>query len=1494
MRKHFYALSLSMLVLAIAAPVNTLAGGPVKGLPAGGVSQPASEAKKEFVPMQTKTYSAHKFTGPLTRVYSSGPVMAPAYSGADMPVIYGNVTFSSDEAFTTGAMYKVPMTLGGNFEYVGGEDIYANRGGVEVGDRYMAHTGETNSFGALTTMYIRKLDTTFWDQKAKNSSVKVGTMATDLALDPTTDKVYGCFYNDAQDGYVLGRMDYSAYKRIIIAELQRGWNACAFDAQGQLYAIDMSGMLMKVDKETGDITNVGSTGVTPKYLTSACIDPVSGRMFWSVCPADESGRLYEVNLATGAATLLCRFAGDEDVVGMYIPTPLAQDKAPARVDNLKAEFVNGALTGNITFDAPTTAFDGSELTGELTYTVLNKTSKIAEGTTTCGAPTSVPVTIEKAAKCEFYVTVANAVGSSPKSRVLMYVGKDKPVKPEVSAVYADGKFTVSWNPVTEGVNGGYMNADAVTYKVTRYPDKTVVAEATAETSLIDEVAASDAEYIPYYYTVTATSEGVSSDAGQSNSIGLGQMVPPYSETFPNAAALSTFTIIDGNNDGKVWTYNLGKARIRENATLNMNDWLITPPIRLEKDKIYKFSMDLTTAKSYTECFEVRYGKGNTVADMTNVLIEVQEINAGDGRKFSAYVKADTDGLYYIGIHGMTKKNQFYIDVDNLMLEEGTTALIPEAPTKLAVAPDQNGALVADITFNAPAKNLLGNAIESLDKVEILRDGTVIDTKNQPAAGAAVSFKDETAPAGKHIYAVVGYNEHGRGWEAVDSAYVGINVPAAATKVTAKETANVGEVTVTWQTPTTDVDGFAINPELIKYDLVSVCGETTAVVAENLTANTYTYRVVDADTPQQFYYFQVNAKTSTGGTPALSASIPVGKADAVPYFESFADGATSHAIDGAPVVGDTSWALYTDTNSLGVTSADNDNGFAASSGEHGNDAAALFTGKIDLTGLTNPVLTFFAYNIPSSDGALNDRNIIEVLVKEGGVEKSLGEFKMNEITDKAGWAKVLVQLNKYAGKTVQLKWISKIASFKNTLIDNISVKEYLAYNLAAYAIDLPKKVLADTDFNVTVTVENAGSRKVEDYTVELYRDDKLIATKPGVAVEPGAMATVVFTTSVGTVSPESVSYHAVVKYDTDMDTSDNVSKKASATVKMPKYPVATNLRGSLDEQKAAVLAWDKPETESAPVSVTEGFESAESFAVNDVDEWTFIDLDESRTYGIGNVSFPNSNSPMAYIVFDGTFEGLAGEPADYAHSGVKALASFAAASKLNDDWAISPRLCGIAQKISFFAMSYHSDYIEKFEFYYSTTGTAIENFTKVGDTKEVPAQWTKYEFDVPEGSRYFAIRCVSPDRFIFLVDDVTFIPATPGDGLTLQGYNVYRDGVKINDSTIAEPTFTDATAENGLHTYVVTAVYDKGESAPSNSVDLTTSGIGNIEMSGAMVSVDGRTIVINGAEGVDVSILTVDGKVIYRESPAAQTVRYDASQGIYIVTVGSHAEKVIVK
>ncbi|MCF8230305.1 MAG: S8 family serine peptidase [Bacteroidales bacterium] len=58
---------------------------------------------------------------------------------------------------------------------------------------------------------------------------------------------------------------------------------------------------------------------------------------------------------------------------------------------------------------------------------------------------------------------------------------------------------------------------------------------------------------------------------------------------------------------------------------------------------------------------------------------------------------------------------------------------------------------------------------------------------------------------------------------------------------------------------------------------------------------------------------------------------------------------------------------------------------------------------------------------------------------------------------------------------------------------------------------------------------------------------------------------------------------------------------------------------------------------------------------------------------------------------------------------------------------------------------------------------------------------------------------------------------------LLGYNVYRNGSKINASVVTNTAYNDNGLASGTYNYSVTAVYDEGESSPAGPVEVTVQG-----------------------------------------------------------------------
>ncbi len=1441
---------------------------------------------------------------------------APLAAGAAFPNLQGLVTYMDDWTQTNAPMGVYSVASNGSLDkhFETGECTYS---GVPVdGIYYMPNYVD---YGFFAWVEINAYDLETGEQVGTTMNGDIVSIVIDFATDPTTGDVYGIGYNLDGDGMMLAKHKFmlegsEAMAEVTpVADLPGSWNSLACDAQGQLYGIStqvsgeaiVSSKLCKIDKTTGDVTEIGLTGMIPAYLSSSEIDPKTGVMYWTVCPPTEEGLLCTVDLTTGAATQIAELEGNAEVQGLFIEAPLADDGAPAAVENLKAEFNEGSLSGTVSFKAPATLFDGTAASGALTYTILANGEQAATGNTTFGAEVSEDITLAKSGSYTFQVTVSNATGSSPIAKQTVYVGFGTPEAPaDVTLEYENGEMKLSWKAVTESADGGYLDATAVTYTVTRFPGEVKVYEGTATS--FSEPIAEPAGLTKYYYTVLAECNGVVGEEAESNSITLGSgIVPPYENTFDTADDLDGFTIIDANADSRKWMWannsGNGMVRMTYNGSENMDDWLITPPIKLEAGKIYSVSFD-AAASSYTERVEAKWGAAPTVAGMTNDLIAPTVVSGSSLRPLDSMICPEADGTYYIGIHGISDPDQFYLYVDNLIIGAPQSALVPAAATNLTIVPDPNGALKTTISFNAPDKAMTGAALTSLTKVELSRDEVVIKTWEAPAPGAALSYVDETATEGEHEYSVVAFNEEGEGVAATKAGYVGLDKPAAPENVDMTEEGNTGKVTITWDAVDTDANGNPINPALVTYILCENTGYGWAPIAgyDNLTETSVTAQAV-AEGEQEYVQYAIFAETKGGiGTGTGTPMIPVG----TPYDgleETFPNGGLGEY--SAWAIGYSnggSWSLYT-YDDLEMEDANGDDGYAAMKATALYGVSSLMTGKITLPTL-NPGVSFYTYNLVGSDGD-PDINEFQLYVKEPADAEwtALGQpIVISELGETDAWVQASASLQAYAGKTVMIRFEAKCNFFTYTFLDNIVVGSLLGNELVGAEISAPATVLGGADFTVNVTVANKGTQDASEFTVALYADGEKAAEKTVEALAAGAKTTVSFEQTMGAVATEPVEYYAVVTYTADENPENNTTETIEVAPKLSNLPKVTDLAGESGAE-GVELTWSEPDLANAPKDpeLTD-FEDGEAWAM-EYEGWTFVDVDGKPVGGIQDTDIPGivaGETPASFFIFDGEDETVVGEYTESfkAHSGHMYIVSMYLDDYTQaDDWAISPELSGDAQTISFWAKSYSSKYPEAIEMYYSTGSIDPKDFKKVGATvNPVPGEWTEYSFDVPAGAKHFAVRSCATDAFMLMLDDFTFAAASGTSAeLSIKGYDVYRDGVKINAELVEECEYTDTEATDGEHTYVVVTVYTTGSSAPSNAVTIIYDGITDATAAGIAITAGKGTITVTGAEGKLLTVAAADGK-LYFNGAAAATQTIAAPAGIYVVKAGQKIAKVAVK
>ncbi|HNX00491.1 MAG TPA: choice-of-anchor J domain-containing protein, partial [Candidatus Cloacimonadota bacterium] len=187
-------------------------------------------------------------------------------------------------------------------------------------------------------------------------------------------------------------------------------------------------------------------------------------------------------------------------------------------------------------------------------------------------------------------------------------------------------------------------------------------------------------------------------------------------------------------------------------------------------------------------------------------------------------------------------------------------------------------------------------------------------------------------------------------------------------------------------------------------------------------------------------------------------------------------------------------------------------------------------------------------------------------------------------------------------------------------------------------------------------------------------------------------------------------------------------------------------------------------------LVETFDFYDDFALS-FGYWTNLDVDGINTYNFGGVTYPNMNSPKAWMVFNpnATTPPLTTLTA---HSGNKVLICFDAQNSVNNDWLITPRIhLGTASSFNFWAKSFTSQYgFEKFKVAISTTDNQPVSFTNVisgaNPVSAPAAAWTQYTYDLAayDGQYvYIGIRCVSENAFALLLDDFKLI-TTGGVGV----------------------------------------------------------------------------------------------------------------------------------
>lgn len=1341
--------------------------------------------------------------------------------------------------------------------------------------------------------------------------------ATAQASDGT---VYGQFFNSQYDAtnLVWGSRDYSSMTKIADfgASSKIISVALGITSDGKLYSIGEDGNLYQVSTTDGKETLVGPTGVTPYSVngtlspSSGEIDPKTNTFYWAAVASDGKAGLYTVDLKTGQATKISDWSsiGNVQVQGLTAVTPPAEDGAPAIATNLSLSFEGGNTTGLFNFTAPETTYAGDELKDSLDFEVRSGTDILASGKVLAGDEKSVTITAPEGQNT-ISVTTSNSVGKSPIAKISQWIGYDVPAYPTgvtASVEEETGIVTVKWTAPTRVYHSGYKGD--FTYNIYHRTGSNASSDTLIGTSDTAQFKFQlPAGKIQAYKFSVETVNGTqkSTSRGYTSTYvawGSEPMTLPYEENFKDDKTFAFFKVINNNGDNNTWKRSGGWAASNYSYNKDQDKWLITPLVHLTAGHDYVLSYSAACNYSWYKDvkYRVKYGKFDTLKRTAEGLdklisdtITLDSIKDSAPIFYNDTIHVDETGNYAVGFHYVTRLGvNCGVKIGPISITKVPLTTTPDSVRNLTVTPASNGDYRAQIIFQAPQYDISGNKLtENITWIALLRNGTEIYRFRDVVPGSYIQYSDEgeDIKVGNNTYSIVCYlTDEDYSPTASASAYIGVDIPQAVPSAAVVD--NVADKTLdfTWnKVSSVGSRGHKVKVNEVEYGIYSLAKSYFGgYYRDQLKGYTYDLNLsVDYDTQigdPGLQIWSVAAANEAGISDNYILSFVTGAPKQLPYEEHFPNGAPSiytyftHTIDGT-------YGSY----GYDQISSDGDGKcidvFAyADSVTHQPVVSAITSSKFDLTSAEHPTLVYDVNEAVANGGGTHIAGIVEA----GPVITELAPQAVNIKLDN-DFKRYKVSLDNYKDRTNVSFGIGGRFNNKNKYAwidyDNVHLLDLRATNMGIRSITPQAGVKAGNTANIDFVVENVGENEATGYVVKAEADGKVFYTDTISEALP-MFGQKEFTVSLPT-SIYDKSHDIALKVSVAID-GDEIAANDTATSTMPlvasPYPVPENVAGEQQGKNVAVT-WKAPATDEA--MITEDFDDMSIFKPYDVGgvsdstlvgklgDWTVENVDKTTTTGPG-VNIPYNLTVKSFQVINTDTLGAGAEAYFPTRSGAQTLVSFAAKTGTTDHWLISPELTGSEQTISLYYRQLDNTYgNDAFQILASNGSVVTDSFTLVKSVSVQDKAYQQVKADLPEGSKYFAVRHTY-GTYGLQLDDITF---TVGSGIPV-GYNIYVDGklfrslsaadiTKASDGTM---TFVNTNAADGeVHEYAVSAVFIGGESRPV-PVSIETTGISTLTL----------------APGEAVDIYTIDGRIVRRQATDFSGMH----TGVYVVK----GQKVMIK
>lgn len=1425
-----------------------------------------------------------------------------SYTGSIAEV--GWYTFDSNLATTM--VWGKTVSITPRTGFVRGDEVYA------------FYTYATSSSG-LTDAGYYVLDLATGSVKNTVAAALFDTLeqvVVAAAYDKSSDMAYVVTYNASGSAFLLQQFNPATgeFTSLVSAPsdwLELGWNP----ADSSLYMFCEEGILKKYDAKGKRFTQVNELSFeVDAYTQSMVYSPKDNAFILPIDIYDEDEGEYTGMFllpVSGSATYLGTLENGPQYAILYTTDEYVNAEGPC-APVLKSWNVEGNSTeGNFVITLPTTYENGTAISGKV-YVRVNIDNVDVTGSYSGTAGSDVTIPVSLAEGTHRFIITPYTLGDDGRinGTPLVFdrvIGNDAPKAP---ANVKLTKTTVSWDAVTEGANGGALNPADITYNV--YIDGFLMNDTPiAATSLEVTMPASGKPV--HVAEVYALCDGKISEAGVSAKLYEdGALSLPIflgvedGEDDMDDEVVAMFTPVKdslNNETLRGWRYDdqsehtggfyclAPKASSQGNTS---NEWLFLPAINFtDADAHYRLTMDVWTANHFfttDEIYEVALCQRPNGSRPTIIREATTVYKSANFETSETIFQVPSEGEWYIGIHYISPVGSYRLYARNFKVEVAqSSADSPDIVTSLEATAAERGELSAILTFNMPVVSISGTPLAAdtdITAVATSKAGSVSVT-GKPGQKMTV-----TVPAvqGDNIISVTTSSDKGEGKLAEVTVYCGIYRPA-----TPFVTTHVSDDNTT-VTLDFELDDYNENDEFTGPDLTDILiyrqvnGEWR-VAADLGKKRQWTFTCTDEK--QDMYSFGVASKNEVGYCEEMyTFMVHLGKLYTVPMVETFPVQNETLTYNYEPIsVEHLSYLMmtwgYADPRDLDESAA-NTSGTALCGMWDGESQLVL--PRFSSLGHNNVKLDlslFFGNNAPESVTVYATNQDIEM--------EPVATFTASS---GKGWEHKLVSLPAMCQNQnwVQLIIRVKVVGYSQVfMMDSYSIKDYPADMMTISSFNGPSRTAVGKTLTYNVEIENAGSSEaaLPSYTFSAMSAngvmEHILANEAPATLAPNKKTVLSFN-----VTPKSAHKGTgLVSFKlNDQPDEATASVEQELEILNAPIPVVTDLASSVAD-KDVTLEW------STPV-FAENFEACEPWDMSEtIADFTNIDLDNGKEWGISEVTYPGKGSAKGFQVFSSE---ITDNPLFSAHSGSHFLLCISSSKVASDDWLISPEIVG-GSDMSFWMNILSADYPETVLVLYSTTGNAPEDFEMLDEGYVCPDEtgWTKYEFTLPADAKYFALNHVADDpdaAFGFMIDDISYEAVNPA--VTLEGYNVYRDSENIaTDVATTSYTDTDVDLSEPVRYYVMsvgTANGEKMESDRSNVIWVESSAVEELmlESGKAIAGIDGMIIFKGFAEGDSFTVCNVAGAVMATGTIQSELFAVPASAGVYVVKCADTAAKVIVK